>query len=200
MTRRVGILGGTFDPIHIGHIAVANEAVAALKLDTVLIVPAGSPWQKNGAVHAAPEDRYAMALVATLPHEHLDVSRVEIDRDGPSYTVETLRTLAADPNNIDTEFFFITGADALAGLPTWREYPALLGLATFVGVTRPGHNLDAELPSREGKIKFLPIPGIDVSSTMIRRRLAAGQSIDGLAPADVITYIRKRNLYSEGTR
>ena len=124
-----------------------------------------------------------MALVATLPHERLDVSRVEIDRDGPSYTIETLRTLAADPDNIDTEFFFITGADALAACPpgvsTRRCSVSPPSLALLVRATISTRNC---LPGR--KIKFLPIPGIDVSSTMIRRRLAAGQSIDDLAPSE----------------
>ncbi len=195
MAQRVGILGGTFDPIHNGHLSAARTVADVLELDQVLVIPAGRPWQKDGDVVCSPEDRYCMALVATISDDRLDVSRIEIDRPAPTYTCDTLRELLAQPAYVDAELFFITGADALAGLPTWREYPSLLELATFVGVTRAGHELDAQLPTGGGAIKLLPIPEVDVSSTVIRRRLADGLPIDDLTPSEVVRYIRKRGLY-----
>lgn len=200
MGDRVGILGGTFDPVHYGHLAAARGAAQVLKLDRLLLVPAGDPWQKGEAVRTPAEDRYAMTLLATAIDDTLDSSRLEIDREGPSYTVDTLRALAEIPEYADAELFFVTGADALAGLPTWREYSELLDRATFVGVTRPGHELDVELPQGGGRIKLVTIPEVDISSTLIRRRLADGQQIDGLTTPEVISYIRKRGLYSGTAR
>ena len=197
MADRVGILGGTFDPVHYGHLSAAREAVQVLKLDRLILVPAGDPWQKKAAVSASGEDRYAMALLATATDESLDASRIEIDREGPSYTIDTLRELSGDPGFAGSQFYFVTGADALSGLPTWREYPELLELATFVGVTRPGHELDAQLPQSGGRIKLVTIPGVEVSSTLIRRRLLDGMSVDDLTTPEVVSYIRKRGLYSQ---
>lgn len=197
MADRVGILGGSFDPVHYGHLGAARKAVQALKLDRMILVPAGDPWQKSDTLTAAPQDRYDMALLATASDETLDASRIEVDRDGPSYTSDTLRALSADPEFAGAEFFFVTGADALQGLPTWHEYPELLEMATFVGVTRPGHDLDAQLPHRPGRIKLIAMPGIDVSSTLIRRRLIDGLPIDDLTTPEVVRYIRKRGLYSQ---
>ncbi len=195
MAQRVGILGGTFDPIHNGHLRAARAAADTLRLDRVLVIPAGSPWQKDGDVICSAEDRYCMALLATISDDLLDVSRIEVDRASPTYTCDTLRELLSQPAYADAQLFFITGADALAGLPTWREYPALLKLATFVGVTRPGHELDAQLPKSGGSITLLPIPEVDISSTTIRRRLADGLPVDDLVPPNVVRYITKRGLY-----
>ena len=181
MGDRVGILGGTFDPVHYGHLAAARGAAQVLKLDRLLLVPAGDPWQKGEAVRTPAEDRYAMTLLATAIDDTLDSSRLEIDREGPSYTVDTLRALAEIPEYADAELFFVTGA-------------------TFVGVTRPGHELDVELPQGGGRIKLVTIPEVDISSTLIRRRLADGQQIDGLTTPEVISYIRKRGLYSGTAR
>ena len=200
MAQRVGILGGTFDPIHNGHLAAARAVADALTLDQVLLIPAGNPWQKDGHVHCSSEDRYNMALLATISDDRLDVSRIEVDRDEPTYTCDTLHELRSQPAYANVELFFITGADALAGLPTWREYPDLLELATFVGVTRPGHELDAELPAGRGRIKVLLIPQVDISSTTIRRRLADGLSIAELTPPEVVRYIRKRRLYQAASK
>ncbi len=195
MARRIGILGGTFDPIHNGHIQAARDAATALQLDLVLVIPAGKAWQKSGQVVAPAEDRYAMALLATIDHGNLDVSRIEVDRHDDSFTSNTLRELRALPEYTDSDFFFIVGADVLAGLPTWHDYPALLELATFVGVTRAGHPEPQNLPAELADLPLVSIANVDVSSTLIRGRIEAGESIDHMSPPNVVRYISKRNLY-----
>src|SRR5688500_3114467 len=132
---RLGVMGGTFDPIHVGHLVIASEVAYALGLDEVVFVPAGRPWQKEGRAVSPGEDRYEMVRLATADDPRFTASRMEVDREGPTYTADTLRALAGD----GTELFFITGADALAQVPTWREPEALFALATFVGATRPGY-------------------------------------------------------------
>src|SRR3984885_12288134 len=143
--RRLGVMGGSFDPIHNGHLVAASEVASLFELDEVVFVPSGQPWQKQRQVSAA-EDRYLMTVIATAANPRFSVSRVDIDRGGPTYTVDTLRDLAAE-RGYDTEFFFITGADALGAILSWRDAEELVVLAHFVGCTRPGHALaDPGLP------------------------------------------------------
>ncbi len=180
-------MGGTFDPIHLGHLVAAAEVEHRLDLDEVYFVPTGQPWQKQDRAVTPAEHRYVMTVLAT-ERTGFRVSRVDIDREGPTFTVDTLRDLhaALDP----AELFFIVGADALAGVDTWREPVAVRELARLVGVSRPGHETAA------ADDIVLTIPGIDVSSTMCRERVARGEPIDFLVPAAVCDYIHKYALYS----
>src|ERR1041384_996716 len=142
---RIGVMGGTFDPIHHGHLVAASEVQARFDLDRVIFVPTGQPWQKASREVSPAEDRYLMTVIATASNPRFSVSRVDVDRDGPTYTIDTLRDLRA--RQPDAELFFITGADALAAILSWKGAPALFELAHFIGVTRPGYQLsDAHLP------------------------------------------------------
>lgn len=182
-------MGGTFDPIHHGHLVAAEEARYAFDLERVLFIPAGHPWQKER--HVAPaEERYEMTLLATRDNDAFEVSRIELDRDGPTYTVDTLRQLhAEDP---EAALFFITGADAILDILSWKDPDEALSLATFVAVTRPGYLLE-KLPSRA--IEVLEIPALAISSTDIRARVAAGRPIRYLVPDAVSAHISDRRLY-----
>lgn len=195
MARRIGILGGTFDPIHNGHLRAATDVAIALSLDQVLVIPAGDPWQKSGRVVASAEDRYAMALLATIDEPLLDVSRIEVERHDESYTADTLRALRELYDFATAELFFILGADAFAGLPTWHDYPALLELAEFVVVTRPGHAITHQSSSVDSRVQVVQIQDVDASSTQIRERIALNEGIDDLTPVNVARYIGKRGLY-----
>lgn len=186
---RLGVMGGTFDPVHLGHLVCASEVAYALSLDSVVFVPAGRPWQKEGRALAPADDRYEMTRLATADDERFTVSRVELDRDGLTYTVDTLRSLAAD----GTDLFFIAGADALAQVGTWREPEALFELATFVGVNRPGYRADVD-----DRVKQVDIPALDISATDIRSRVARGAPIRYLVPDAVADYIAARGLYAHG--
>jgi nicotinate-nucleotide adenylyltransferase len=191
-SRRVGIMGGTFDPVHHGHLVAASEVQARFDLDEVIFVPTGQPWQKSHQVVSAPEDRYLMTVIATASNPRFSVSRVDIDRRGKTYTVDTLSDLhAAHP---DAELYFITGADALEQILSWRQAEELFALAHFVGVTRPGYRLDVEhLPS--GSVSLVDVPAMAISSTDCRARVAAGQPVWYLVPDGVVQYISKRELY-----
>lgn len=186
-------MGGTFDPVHHGHLVAASEVQASFELDEVVFVPTGQPWQKSSRDVSAPEDRYLMTVVATASNPRFSVSRVDIDRDGPTYTIDTLRDLrAAHP---DAELFFITGADALEQILSWRQAEELFALAHFVGVTRPGYQLaDEHLPS--GSVSLVDVPAMAISSTDCRARVAAGLPVWYLVPDGVVQYISKRQLYS----
>ncbi|MEV6601609.1 nicotinate-nucleotide adenylyltransferase [Actinoplanes sp. NPDC051346] len=191
--RRIGIMGGTFDPIHHGHLVAASEVQSRFELDEVVFVPTGQPWQK-GRVSAA-EDRYLMTVVATASNPHFHVSRADIDRDGPTYTVDTLRDLSA-VYGPDAELFFITGADALAKILSWKDALEMLSLAHFVGVTRPGFELsDAHLPA--DSVTLVEVPAMAISSSDCRARVAEGQPVWYLVPDGVVQYIAKRRLYRE---
>ena len=193
-TRRLGIMGGTFDPIHVGHLVVASDVARLLALDEVVFVPAGEPWQKADRSVTDAEDRYLMTVLATADDPRFWVSRVDIDRRGPTYTVDTL----ADLRRIvgpDVELFFITGADAVGQILTWRDPHEILRLATLVAVTRPGHHLRD--PGLDAPVHFVEVTGIDLSSSECRRRVAAGEPIRYLVPAGVEGYITKRGLYAE---
>lgn len=191
---RLGILGGTFDPIHVGHLVAASEAMHRFGLDRVVLVPAGRPWQKSEFSDA--EDRLMMTTLAAATHPRLSVSRIEIDRKGPTYTVDTLEALRA--GFPEAELFLIVGADVAMELKTWHRVEDIAPLATVVAVTRPGSELTA-LPTDPGlpDVQVMEMPALDVSSTDIRRRIATGAPIDFLVPADVAAYIRDKGLYTD---
>ncbi len=209
----LGVLGGTFDPIHNGHIAAADAARRSLDLDSIVLVPSRVPPHREDPVGASAEQRYDMAALAAAERPGWSASRIEIDRDGPSYTFDTLagirRNVASrlEPDTIETgtQIFFILGADAFAEIATWSRYPAVLDLAHFVVVSRPGITLDslrARVPSafdRESSAKtrviLVEAATPDVSSTDIRRRIGAGESPSGLIPDTVAEYIRAHRLY-----
>jgi nicotinate-nucleotide adenylyltransferase len=190
--RRIGIMGGTFDPVHHGHLVAASEVQARFHLDEVIFVPTGQPWQKTDRKVSAAEDRYLMTVIATASNPRFSVSRVDIERGGTTYTVDTLHDLhAALP---DAELFFITGADALEQILSWHKADELFSLAHFVGVTRPGYNLDdTHLPN--GSVSLIDVPAMAISSTACRERVAAGLPVWYLVPDGVVQYISKRDLY-----
>lgn len=190
VSERLGILGGTFDPVHVGHIVAAVDVRAALGLDRVVMVPAGDPWQKRGRVVASPEQRFAMVERACAGLEGVEVSRVELDHEGPSVTADTLERLEAR----ERELFLLLGADAVANMPTWRRLEETRHLATIVVVERAGEH--AEPPGPGWRFEHVTIPRLDVSSSEIRRRVAAGLPIDGLTPPSVVEFIRIEGLYT----
>jgi len=184
-------MGGTFDPIHHGHLVAASEVQARFNLDEVVFVPTGQPYEK-GKVSPA-EDRYLMTVIATASNPRFHVSRADIDRDGPTYTVDTLRDMRAIFGG-DAELFFITGADALARILSWRDALEMLTMAHFVGVTRPGFELsDDHLPA--DTVTLVEVPAMAISSSACRERVALGQPVWYLVPDGVVQYINKRGLY-----
>jgi len=191
---RVGVMGGTFDPIHIGHLVAASEVAHRFALDRVVFVPTGQPWQKSDRRVSPPEDRYLMTVIATAADERFSVSRVDVDREGPTYTVDTLREIRAEWGE-DHDFYFITGADALAEILSWREPEEVLRLAHLVGVTRPGHVL-ADPGLAPGRVTLLEIPALAISSSAIRARVAQGEPIRYLVTPGVEAYIAKVGLYA----
>jgi len=196
-TRRVGVMGGTFDPVHHGHLVAASEVQAWFGLDEVVFVPTGQPWQKVERRVAPAEHRYLMTVIATASNPRFSVSRVDIDREGPTYTIDTLRDLtAAAP---DDEVFFITGADALAQILTWRDHDEIFELAHFVGCTRPGHRLDASTLDglRADRLTLVEIPALAISSSDCRARVASGEPVWYLVPDGVVQYIAKHGLYGD---
>jgi nicotinate-nucleotide adenylyltransferase len=191
--RRIGIMGGTFDPIHHGHLVAASEVAGRFELDEVVFVPTGQPYQK-GSPASPPEDRYLMTVIATASNPRFHVSRADIDRDGPTYTIDTLRDLHAVYGS-DTELFFITGADALAKILSWKDALEMLSLAHFIGVTRPGFELsDAHLPA-DTAVTLVEVPAMAISSSDCRARVAAQKPVWYLVPDGVVQYIAKRGLY-----
>ena len=193
-------MGGTFDPIHHGHLVAASEVQAWFSLDEVIFVPTGEPWQKSTRRVSPAEHRYLMTVIATASNPRFKVSRVDIDRGGPTYTIDTLRDLnTAMP---DTELFFITGADALADIFTWRDAAELFELAQFVGCTRPGYEMGHS--TLEGiptdRVTILEIPALTISSTDCRERTARGEPVWYLVPDGVVQYIAKHELYVEPQR
>ncbi len=188
-------MGGTFDPIHHGHLVAASEVQSWFDLDEVIFVPTGQPWQKADRAVSAAEDRYLMTVIATAANPRFAVSRVDIDRDGPTYTIDTLRDLKAA--HADSDLYFITGADAMAALLTWREHDELFELAHFVGCTRPGHEMDETtlegLPT--DRITIVEIPALAISSTDCRQRVERGEPVWYLVPDGVVQYIGKHHLY-----
>ncbi|WET81469.1 nicotinate-nucleotide adenylyltransferase [Amycolatopsis sp. QT-25] len=190
--RRIGVMGGTFDPIHHGHLVAASEVQSRFALDEVIFVPTGQPWQKSDRVVTRAEDRYLMTVIATASNPVFSVSRVDIDRVGQTYTVDTLRDLRAEYP--DDQLFFITGADALEQILTWRNADELFDLAHFIGVTRPGYRLNSQhLPS--GKVSLVEVTAMAISSTACRERVEAGEPVWYLVPDGVVRYIAKKDLY-----
>ena len=194
MTQRVGIMGGTFDPIHHGHLVAASEVSALFELDEVIFVPTGEPWQKSTRHVSPAEHRYLMTVIATASNPRFWVSRVDIDRAGPTYTVDTIRDIAAQRPG--AQMYFITGADALGQILSWKRAEDALRLAHFVGVTRPGYELsDAHLPS--DAVTLLDVPAMAISSSDCRARVRQGHPVWYLVPDGVVQYISKHNLYRD---
>ncbi|GAA1543776.1 nicotinate-nucleotide adenylyltransferase [Brevibacterium sandarakinum] len=186
-------MGGTFDPIHHGHLVAASEAASTFDLDEVVFVPTGRPYQKDAGEVTSAEHRYLMTVIATASNPRFTVSRVDVDRPGPTYTIDTLRDLATSYGS-HTEMFFITGADALAQILTWKNVDELFSLAHFVGVSRPGHELRSEgLPV--DRLSLLQIPALSISSTDCRLRVMDGAPVWYLVPDGVVQYIAKYELY-----
>jgi nicotinate-nucleotide adenylyltransferase len=197
MTTRIGILGGTFDPIHYGHLAIAEEARIALQLDRVLFVPAAQQPLKRGAHVASPQQRFVMAQLACAPNSAFEVSRIELDRPGPSFTLTTLEALQAARVG---ELHFILGYDALAELMRWYSATRVVELTRIIAVGRPGSAPDLTriiqaLPALSERLVVLPGPAMDISSTALRRRVAAGQPIRYQTPDTVVAYIDEHGLY-----
>jgi nicotinate-nucleotide adenylyltransferase len=191
--RRVGVMGGTFDPIHHGHLVAASEVAERFGLDEVVFVPTGRPWQKGDVVVSAAEDRYLMTVIATASNPRFHVSRADIEREGPTYTVDTLRDLR-EVYGEGTDLFFITGADALEKILSWKDADQVFTLAHFIGVTRPGFELtDRHLPA--DTVSLVQVPAMAISSTDCRSRVAAGKPVWYLVPDGVVQYIAKRHLY-----
>ena len=187
---RLGVLGGTFDPPQYGHISVAQAVMDKLRLDHVLFVPAGDPWQKEE--EATPAQRVEMVSLAIAGFDDFSVSTVDVDRPGPTYTVDTLRDLARIYP--DSELFFILGDEAFSGIETWKDYEDLAQLATFIVVSR--HDMSVEVPAKlSPSVNLLEISALPISSTLCRERIANGQSLDGLVPDTVGQYIEEHQLY-----
>ncbi|WGD38624.1 nicotinate-nucleotide adenylyltransferase [Lysinibacter sp. HNR] len=187
---RIGIMGGTFDPIHHGHLVAASEVAQYFNLEEVIFVPTGQPWQKDNVTSA--EHRYLMTVIATAANPRFTVSRVDIDRIGPTYTVDTLRDIrCARP---DADLFFISGADAITQILSWKDVDQLWDLAHFVAVSRPGHDLSISgLPERG--VSLLEVPALAISSTDCRSRARQGLPVWYLVPDGVVQYISKHHLY-----
>ena len=186
-------MGGTFDPVHHGHLSAANEVAARFALDEVVFVPTGQPWQKSDQQVSSPEDRYLMTVIATASNPRFSVSRVDVDRPGATYTIDTLRAL--HETWVDAELFFITGADALAQILTWHAADELFSLAHFVGVSRPGYERVDLSRFPEGAVTLLEVPALAISSSGCRARVASGDPVWYLVPDGVVQYIEKRHLY-----
>jgi len=192
MTARVGIMGGTFDPIHHGHLVAASEVATRFGLDEVVFVPTGAPWQKSDRAVSPAEHRYLMTVIATASNPRFWVSRVDIDRAGPTYTIDTIQDVASQRPG--AELYFITGADALAQILSWKDAADALKLAHFVGVTRPGYELsDAHLPS--DAVTLIDVPAMAISSSDCRARVRSGHPVWYLVPDGVVQYITKHRLY-----
>ena len=190
-------MGGTFDPIHNGHLVTAEEAYWKFDLDEVVFVPTGHPWMKDHPQVSPAEDRYLMTVIATSPNPHFRVSRIEIDREGETYTVETLATLRKERGG-DTELFFITGADAILEIFRWKDPEEALELAHFIAATRPGYDIapfEAAAPTAHPRVTVMEVPALAISSTGIRERVKEGRPIRYLVPDGVVTYIDKAGLY-----
>jgi len=185
-------MGGTFDPIHHGHLVAASEVQARLDLDEVVFVPTGQPWQKDGRGVTSAEHRYLMTVIATASNPRFTVSRVDIDRPGPTYTLDTLTDLRKQ--RPDAELFFITGADALAQILSWHGVEQMWPLARFIGVTRPGHVLsDRGLPTEH--VQLMEVPAMAISSTDCRQRVVDDEPVWYLVPDGVVQYIAKHQRY-----
>ncbi|RDI54269.1 nicotinate-nucleotide adenylyltransferase [Nocardia mexicana] len=195
-------MGGTFDPVHHGHLVAASEVAQRFDLDEVVFVPTGQSWQKAGKKVSPAEDRYLMTVIATASNPRFSVSRVDIDRGKDTHTVDTLRDLQAQ--HPDADLYFITGADALANILTWHDWAELFELAKFVGVSRPGYELNIDHLAEHLRdmpadaVTVIEIPALAISSSECRRRAAEGRPVWYLVPDGVVQYISKRHLYVPG--
>jgi nicotinate-nucleotide adenylyltransferase len=194
MAGRVGIMGGTFDPIHHGHLVAASEVANLFRLDEVIFVPTGEPWQKSDRRVSPAEHRYLMTVIATASNPRFWVSRVDIDRAGPTYTTDTIRDIAKQRPG--AELYFITGADALAQILSWKDAEDALQLAKFIGVTRPGYDLSDEHLPRD-TVTLLDVPAMAISSSDCRERVVDGRPVWYLVPDGVVQYISKHRLYRD---
>lgn len=198
---KIGLLGGTFDPIHVGHLVIAEELRLKLDLNEVLFIPAGQPWLKSKRSMAPAEHRLEMLKLAVVSNAHFKVSTIELKRPGPSYSVDTISALR-DELGAEAELFFIVGFDALAELPMWKEPSRLLGMCQVVGVRRPGYaeldwqSLEQAIPGVSSRVMVVDVSQIDISSTQIRERVAKGLSIRPLVPEAVERYILEHRLYT----
>jgi nicotinate-nucleotide adenylyltransferase len=202
--KRIGVMGGTFDPIHVGHLVTAEEAWKQFQLDQVLFVPSGYPPHKEERRNLDADSRYLMAVIATSSNPHFKVSRMEIERAGPSYTIDTVRELHGVYGK-NTEIFFITGADAILEILTWKEPEKVLEECTFIAATRPGYDLrkmEESLPEAEKarhdsdpRVLVMEIPALAISSTDIRKRIEEGRPIRYLVPEGVSEFIEKNRFY-----
>jgi nicotinate-nucleotide adenylyltransferase len=190
--ERLGVFGGTFDPVHVGHLVVAVESRSQLALDRVLIVVAGDPWQKRGKVVASAAERLALVDAAVDGVEGVEASAIEIERAAPSVTADTLEALTAP----DRELFLVLGADAVANMGTWKRLDETRDLATVVVVERAG-DAHSEPPGPGWRVQRVAIPRLDIASTDLRERLRSGRPIDGLVPPAVVRTIHTRGLYTD---
>ncbi|MBT1017717.1 nicotinate-nucleotide adenylyltransferase [Canibacter sp. lx-72] len=188
--QRIGVMGGTFDPIHHGHLVAASEVAKSFELDRVIFVPTGQPWYKRAVSDA--EHRYLMTVIATASNPMFTVSRVDIDRNQPTYTADTLRDLRVQYP--EDELFFITGADAIAQIGQWKNIEQVYELARLIAVSRPGHELSLSRLSAES-VSLLEVPALAISSTDCRSRVAQGYPVWYLVPDGVVQYIAKHRLY-----
>jgi len=202
---KIGVMGGTFDPIHNGHIAIGQETRTRLNLAQIVFVPAGQPWMKSERPLAPAVHRLEMVRLAIAPYPYFRLSRIEIDRAGPTYTIDTITELRAQLAGGD-ELYFILGWDSLAQLPQWRDVSCLIKLCRLVAIPRPGYSLpdfkslESKIPRLSQRLVLLDKPEIDISATDIRNRVAQGLSISHLVPAPVEEYIKRHRLYlTEGS-
>ena len=198
---RLGIMGGTFDPIHFGHLVTAQEALVQFNLDRVMFMPTGQPALKSRKSVSPAEDRYLMTVLATAANPDFDVSRLEVDRPGLTFTVDTLEALGADYGP-SAELFFITGADAVWEIVGWKDAGKVATLATFIAATRPGYDLQAaraahRVEASAFRIEYIEVPALAISSTDLRERVRAKRSIRYLTSESVLSYVEKRGLYRE---
>jgi nicotinate-nucleotide adenylyltransferase len=201
---KIGLMGGTFNPIHYGHMVTAEEALKQFKLDKVIFIPTGTPPHKTSGILANFEDRYLMTVIATASNQDFLVSRLEIDRKGKSYTIDTLRHLKKIFGKLAT-LYFITGADAILEILTWKDTEEIVTLCKFIAATRPGYNirriedlkkeLFGVLEDASNKIFLMEIPALAISSTDIRRRIKEKKPINYLLPEGVCNYLLKHELY-----
>jgi nicotinate-nucleotide adenylyltransferase len=203
--RKIGIMGGTFNPIHYGHLVTAEEALIQFHLERVIFIPTGEPPHKTTGKIASPEDRYLMTVMATASNREFYVSRIEIDKKGKSYTIDTLRELKKIYGK-DSELFFITGADAILEILTWKDTEEIITLCKFIAATRPGYNIskmedlkkrlfNEKVEMAEQCLFIMEIPALAISSTDIRNRIKSNRPIKYLLPESVSSYLLKNDLY-----
>ena len=195
--KRLGVMGGTFDPIHYGHLVTAEEALWQFDLNEVVFVPTGQPWMKADREVTQVEHRYLMTVIATASNPRFSVSRIEVDRAGPTYAVDTLQELRRMAED-NIELYFITGADAMLEILQWKDPEEVLSLAHVIAATRPGYDLprfEEKAPAGHPRVSVMQIPALSISSTDIRRRVREGEPIRYLLPEGVHTYIRRTGLY-----